>query len=124
SQNDRVQDQRGRCGSARRSGWGLREPDHAGPGGTMTLVPKPGILDIKAYVGGRAEAPGAERVYKLSSNETPLGPSPSAITAAQQALQTVSLYPEGSARELREALGAFYGLDPARIVCGNGSDEL
>ena len=90
----------------------------------MTLVPKPGILDIKAYVGGRAEAPGAERVYKLSSNETPLGPSPSAITAAQKTLQTVSLYPEGSARELREALGDFYGLDPARIVCGNGSDEL
>lgn len=90
----------------------------------MTLVPKPGILDIKAYVGGRAEAPGAERVYKMSSNETPFGPSPKAIAAAQDALKTVSIYPEGSARELREALGEFYGLDPQRIVCGNGSDEL
>jgi histidinol-phosphate aminotransferase len=90
----------------------------------MTLVPKPGILDIKAYVGGRAEAPGAERVYKMSSNETPFGPSPKAIAAAEGALKTVSIYPEGSARELRDALGEFYGLDPQRIVCGNGSDEL
>jgi len=90
----------------------------------MTLVPKPGILDIKAYVGGRAEAPGAERVYKMSSNETPFGPSPDAITAAGKALDKIALYPEGSARLLREALAGFYGLDANRIVCGNGSDEI
>jgi histidinol-phosphate aminotransferase len=90
----------------------------------MTLSPKPGILDIKAYVGGRAEAPGAERVYKLSSNETPFGPSPHALKAAERALSTVGLYPEGSARILREAIADFYGLDAARIVCGNGSDEI
>jgi histidinol-phosphate aminotransferase len=90
----------------------------------MTLVPKPGVLDIKAYVGGRSEAPGASRVYKLSSNETPFGPSPSALKAAEAAFREVGVYPEGSARLLREELADFYGLDAARIVCGNGSDEL
>ena len=90
----------------------------------MTLVPRPGILDIKAYVGGRSEAPGADRVFKMSSNETPFGPSPAAVAAAEKALRSVGVYPEGSARDLREALAEFYGLDAARIVCGNGSDEL
>jgi histidinol-phosphate aminotransferase len=90
----------------------------------MTLAPKPGVLDIHPYVGGRAEAPGAKRVFKLSSNETPLGPSPKAIAAGQAALRDVSLYPEGSARLLREAIAAAHGLEASRIVCGNGSDEI
>lgn len=90
----------------------------------MTLVPRPGILDIKLYVGGKGEAPGASRVFKLSSNETPFGPSPKAVAAAEKALKNVSIYPEETARDLRIALGEFYGLDPARFVCDNGSNEL
>ena len=90
----------------------------------MTLVPKPGVLDIKIYAGGSSDAPGAERVIKLSSNETPFGPSPKAFAAAQAAIAEAGTYPEGSTRDLRESLAAFYGLDAARIVCGNGSDEL
>jgi histidinol-phosphate aminotransferase len=90
----------------------------------MALAPKPGILDISPYVGGRAHAAGAEKPIKLSSNETPLGPSPAAIAAFRAAGEGLFVYPEGSAKILREAIAASYGLDPARIVCGNGSDEL
>ena len=87
-------------------------------------VPRPGIMDIEAYVPGKAGAKGPNRVFKLSSNETPFGPSPRAIEAYRQASEKLSLYPEGTARELREAIGAAYGLDAGRIVCGAGSDEI
>ena len=43
--------------------------------------PRPGVLDIDAYVPGRSSAPGAAKVFKLSSNESPLGPSRKAIAA-------------------------------------------
>jgi histidinol-phosphate aminotransferase len=44
-------------------------------------IPRPGVLDIEAYVPGKSSAPGLARVFKLSSNETPLGPSPQAVAA-------------------------------------------
>jgi histidinol-phosphate aminotransferase len=88
-------------------------------------TPKPGVLDISPYVGGRASAPGVAKVHKLSANENPLGPSPAAVAAYAEAQKGLEHYPEGSARVLREAIGAIFGLDPARIVCGgDGSDEL
>ena len=86
--------------------------------------PRPGILDIAPYVPGTAALPGAGAVVKLSSNETPLGPSPKAVEAYLAQSQHLSRYPEGSARPLREALAERYGLDAARIVAGSGSDEL
>ena len=87
-------------------------------------VPQKGILDIEPYVAGRAEAQGAARVYKLSANETPLGPSPRAREAFISAANELELYPEGSAAELRVAIAERYGLNADRIVCGAGSDEL
>jgi len=91
----------------------------------MSLVPKPGVLDIAPYVGGRAHAPGVPPpIYKLSSNESALGPSPVAVEAFEAAAGVLEIYPEGSAKILREALGQAHGLNPERIVCGNGSDEL
>ena len=85
--------------------------------------PRPGVLDISAYVPGDDRSPAA-RVFKLSSNETPLGPSPLAVEAYRANADRLHVYPEGSARVLREAIAACYGLNPERIVCGNGSDEL
>ncbi len=85
--------------------------------------PRPGVLEIAAYVPGRHTA-DAEKIYRLSSNESPLGASPRAIDAYRQAAGHLEDYPDGSSLVLREAIGAAHGLDPARIVCGNGSDEI
>jgi len=86
--------------------------------------PRPGVLEIEAYVPGKSSAPNAARVFKLSSNETPLGPSPHAVEAYRATAAHLAEYPDGSASALRHAIGQAYGLDPARIVCGAGSDEL
>jgi histidinol-phosphate aminotransferase len=86
--------------------------------------PRPGVLKIQAYVPGKSSAPGVAKVFKLSSNETPLGASPKAIAAYNQVGKHLEDYPDGAATELREAIGRTYGLDPARIVCGAGSDDL
>ena len=90
----------------------------------MTLAPKPGVMDVHAYVPGRSDAAGAARIYKLSSNESPFGPSPKAVAAYESAEPALGLYPEGSARIVRDAIAKHFGLDPDRIVCGNGSDEI
>ncbi len=87
-------------------------------------VPRPGILDIAPYVGGEATAPGALRPIRLASNESALGPSAKAIAAYRALAGEIHRYPDGSAAELRAALGRHHGLDPERIVCGSGSDEL
>ena len=85
--------------------------------------PRPGILDIAAYVPGKSGAKG-KKVHKLSSNELPLGASPAAVAAFRDAAGKLELYPDGSATALREAIAARYGLNPDAIVCGAGSDEL
>jgi histidinol-phosphate aminotransferase len=87
-------------------------------------VPQPGILEINAYVPGESSIAGNLQPIKLSSNETPLGPSPQAIAAYQAAADSLAFYPDGGAGDLRRAIASRYGLDADRIVCGSGSDEL
>jgi len=87
-------------------------------------LPRPGVLDIAPYVPGKSKAPGVAKVYKLSSNESPLGPSPHAIAAYKAAAERLEDYPDGDVTELRQAIGRVFGLDPARILCGAGSDDL
>lgn len=87
-------------------------------------VPRSGILDIAAYVPGKEHAPGVARVFKLSSNETPLGASPKATEAFRSAAEHLERYPDGQAKELRQAIADVHGLNVANILCGNGSDEL
>ena len=86
--------------------------------------PRPGVLAIDPYIPGRSTAPGVGRVFKLSSNETPLGPSPKAVAAYHAMGEHLEDYPDGDSTALREAIGRAFGLDPNRIVCGAGSDEL
>ncbi|WP_454616707.1 histidinol-phosphate transaminase [Bradyrhizobium cenepequi] len=88
-------------------------------------VPNPGILDIAPYTPGKSPvAEPGRKVFKLSANETPFGPSPKAIEAYKQAAEHLEDYPEGTSKVLREAIGRAYGLDPNRIICGAGSDEI
>jgi histidinol-phosphate aminotransferase len=86
--------------------------------------PRPGVLKIQAYVPGKSSAPGVAKVFKLSSNETPLGASPKAIEAYAAVGRHLEDYPDGASTELREAIGKTLGLDPNRIVCGAGSDDI
>ena len=86
--------------------------------------PRAGIMAIEAYVPGKSAAKAGTKVFKLSSNETPFGPPRSAVEAFGLASKSLEVYPDGSARALREAIGGRFGLDHARIVCGNGSDDI
>lgn len=87
--------------------------------------PRAAVMAIDAYVPGKSSAaPGVTKIHKLSSNETPLGPSVKAKAAYEKIGAALEMYPDGAATKLREAIGKKYGLDPARIVCGNGSDDL
>ena len=86
--------------------------------------PRAGVLKIDPYVPGKSSAPGVARVFKLSSNETPLGPSPQAIAAYKAVAEHLEDYPDGASTTLREAIGRAFGLDPNRIICGAGSDDL
>ncbi|MSO74165.1 MAG: histidinol-phosphate transaminase [Alphaproteobacteria bacterium] len=88
------------------------------------LAPRPGILEISPYVGGRSRLEGRDKAIKLSSNESALGTSPRALEAYRGAEGQLYRYPDGGSSALTKAIGAAHGLDPARIVCGAGSDEL
>ncbi len=93
----------------------------------MTVIrpqPRSGVLDIAPYVPGKSSAPGVDKVFKLSSNESPLGPSAHAIAAYRTIGEHLEDYPDGASSALRAAIGEAYGLDPDRIVCGAGSDDL
>src|SRR5260370_36784585 len=88
-------------------------------------VPNPGILDIAPYTPGKSPVPEPVRkVFKLTANETPFGPSPKAIAAYKEAATHLEDYPEGTSRVLREAIGLAFGLDPDRIICGTGVAEI
>lgn len=87
-------------------------------------VPRPGILDIAPYVPGAQAAAGHAGPARLASNENPLGCSTEAREAYVALAGDLHLYPDGGAAALREAIGAAHGLEPDRIVCGTGSDEL
>ena len=88
------------------------------------LLPRPSILSIEPYVGGESKIPGVNRIIKLSSNEGAFGVPPGAQAAYTKLATELHRYPDGGSTALRNAIGARFGLDPARIVCGNGSDEL
>ncbi len=89
-----------------------------------TITPQPGIMDIALYQGGQSHVAGVEHVIKLSSNENPFGPSPKAIEAVRESAATLHRYPSTDHASLRTAIGARYGLESDRIICGVGSDEV
>lgn len=86
--------------------------------------PRPGILEITPYVGGKAKSASSKPIAKLSSNESPLGPSPKAVAACRELAADLHRYPDGGCTALRQAIGRRFNLDPDLVVCGAGSDEL
>ncbi len=88
------------------------------------IRPQPGIMEIALYEGGKAAVAGVSNVVKLSSNENPFGPSDKAKDAFARSVHTLHRYPSTDHASLREAIGEVHKLDPARIICGVGSDEI
>jgi histidinol-phosphate aminotransferase len=75
------------------------------------------------YVPG--EQPRIANLVKLNTNENPFGPSPLALEAMRAAAaDTLRLYPDPAATELREALAVHHGVKPEQVFVGNGSDEV
>ena len=84
---------------------------------------------IKPYSPGKAiaevkEELGLETVYKMASNENPLGPSPYALEAIKGCLEAIHIYPDGSSLALKKAIAGKLGLSPEEVLIGNGSDEI
>ena len=88
------------------------------------ITPQPGIMDIALYVSGESRLPGHDDVLKLSSNENPLGCSEKVRAAYAAAAADLHRYPNTDHAPLRRAIGEVHGLDPDRIICGVGSDEV
>ena len=86
--------------------------------------PKPYVMAIAPYVPGRSTTDDGRKVAKLSSNENPLGTSAAARAAFAEAAGKLERYPDASAAIVRDAIADAYGLDPDRIIHGNGSDEV
>ncbi|HVF95160.1 MAG TPA: histidinol-phosphate transaminase, partial [Sphingomonas sp.] len=86
--------------------------------------PKPYIMAIAPYIPGRSTTDDGRKVVKLSSNENPLGTSPAARAAFAAAQGGLERYPDAGSTDLREAIAAANGLDPDRVIQGNGSDEI
>jgi histidinol-phosphate aminotransferase len=87
-------------------------------------MPKPGILDIHAYVPGKSKAEGVADPIKLSANENILGSSEIAREAYAAAVSELHMYPDSRTTILRTAIAERYGLEPERLIFGCGSDEV
>lgn len=91
---------------------------------TAKITPQPGIMQIDLYQSGKSTVDGLSDVVKLSSNENPFGPSEAAQEAFARAAHELHRYPSTDHAELRQAIAEVHNLDPERIICGAGSDEI
>jgi histidinol-phosphate aminotransferase len=87
-------------------------------------LPKPGIMDIHAYVPGKATAEGIAEPIKLSANENALGSSPKAQAAYASAEHSLHIYPDPRTSIVRAAVAERYRVEPERLIFGCGSDEV
>jgi len=90
----------------------------------MSLIVRPGILDIAAYVPGDHALPGEGPIHRMASNEGALGASPLAVAAYRETAAALHRYPDGTSKDVRVALGQEHGIAADQIVCGAGSDEI
>ena len=97
----------------------------------MSDCPRPqrGLKRIRPYVPGKPidevkREYGLDDVIKLASNENPIGVSPKAIAAMQEAIHRVNLYPDAANHDLRTALAKHFGFALEQVAVGNGADDL
>ena len=88
------------------------------------LNPKRGLNSIKLYSGGISKIKGIDKIIKLSSNESPLGPSQKAVEAYKNSSSKLSRYPELTADSLQNAIAKNHQLNSDQIISGTGSDEI
>lgn len=89
----------------------------------MSRFWSPIVAKLHPYVAG--EQPTIANLTKLNTNENPWGPSPRALEAIRHATNDdLRLYPDPSAKKLKETLAAYHGVSPSEIFVGNGSDEI
>ena len=91
---------------------------------TDRITPKPGVDRISLYQGGASSLAGRSDVLKLSSNENPFGVPKAAMDAVAASAANLHRYPPTDHSTLRAAIGEVHTLDPERIICGAGSDEI
>ncbi len=87
----------------------------------MTYV-RENISRLAGYVPG--EQPQGGKFIKLNTNENPYPPSPKVVEAIQVAAEKLVRYPDPVSTAFRLAAGEALNVDPAWIVCGNGSDDI
>jgi histidinol-phosphate aminotransferase len=83
-------------------------------------IPNNFLNDLKPYKGGASSINGVDKIFKLSSNENPFGPSESVINAYNEAIKDITLYPDPSNSLLVKTLSKFYSINPNNIICGCG----
>ena len=90
---------------------------------------RPQIFNLKPYTPGKPvdevkRELGIEDIIKMASNENPLGPSPLAVQAVKESLDSIHVYPDGNCFYLKQRLADFLGVQTNQLLLGNGSDEL
>jgi len=88
------------------------------------MLPKPRNINVEKYIGGLSKIEKISDPIKLSANESALGPSPRAIKVFERDKDKIFKYPESDSNYLREVISKKYNIDPTRIVCGAGSDQI
>lgn len=89
----------------------------------MSSYWSPIVHDLTPYVPG--EQPKVNNLIKLNTNENPYAPSPKALQAlAAQVTDTLRLYPDPNAEQLKVAIADYYELSVSQVFVGNGSDEV
>lgn len=92
---------------------------------TFRLTPLAASLPASVpFVGPEAQERSRGRAFaaRIGANESVFGPSPKAIAAMAQAVHWKYGDPEN--HDLRQALAAHHGIEPAHIIVGEGIDGL
>tara|TARA_Y100000748_G_scaffold187805_1_gene157265 strand:+ start:2323 stop:3381 length:1059 start_codon:yes stop_codon:yes gene_type:complete len=82
------------------------------------------LSNIKIYEGGASNIPGKRKVIKMSSNESPFGPSPNVVSKIRETIRKTNRYPDGEYKKLKKAISTKFNLPESNLFCGNGSDEI